>query len=670
MAYQLAITNVNRAQLYAADDRLNRSEALVSVLDDLEDVKRQTSAGQPLWWESQVLQVECFRLLGKTRDAKTALDEMVDAIEPDQPQPASLLEQKIRFYSETGNRSGLLETLQIAAGRGSQSSEPQSSGSTPKLDLARVEAMLGLSDRAAGEEKETWLARAAQLTRVIELQHGGYWGRRAELVLIGSNLADSSAGGATSGGETKAAATAGGDTSAKLDIRIRLAKQAIKKGRFDDAVKAYDVAAQMAKDAGNAQQHFTLTVLACQALTKQKLHEPAARRLVELANSDKDDEHASAAHQLGCWNWAQLITGDVEKQQRFIELLNQHLVNWPQAATANQVHVWLAGQRQTAKAWKPAFDSYIRVAPTSPLFGDAMTRAVYCANQFLRDAGQSQQKPIATTIWKQFVALTQTSQPNSLSQFQALLAQAEFGLQHGVADPAPLIEPLENLITGSTQPLVVGKGAALLLATSAYMDRTSAPANPTGADIDRSSALLAKIGDNQLLLATAERSLASIAQHRPALATPDSRQIRVRVIEQALSLPLGERKKTAWLYRQADALADSGDQSKALSTLEGLAEKFPRDATVQIKIARLQSDLLGDSEPDRPLSKWRRLAAQLQPQSDNWYEAKFNVAMLLERSGKKEDAKKLLEYLKAIPPGWESSKLKAEFDRLLQKCKS
>jgi hypothetical protein len=658
IAYQLAITNVNRAQLYAVDDRLNRSEALVSVLDDLEDVKRQTSAGQPLWWESQVLQVECFRLLGRNADAKATLDRMVDAIEPDTAEPASLLEQKIRFYSDTGNRSGLLETLQAAARRGAQANS-----NTPKLDLARVEAMLGLSDRATGKEQEQWLARAAQLTRIIEHQHGGYWGRRAELVLIGSAAADSNSGGGINEMTTKNNGTS--DTSAKLDIRIRLAKQAMEKGRFDDAVKAYDVAAQMAKDAGNREQHFTLTVLACQALTKLNRNAAAAERLVELANSNKNYIHASAAHQLGCWNWAQLIAGDSEKQKRFIELLDQHLLNWPEATTANQAHVWLAGQRQTAKQWKPAFDSYVNVATTSPLFGDAMTRAVYCANQFLKDAlndaDSNQQDTAAMAILKQFENLTNTSQPNSLAQFQALLAQAEFGLQHGVTKPTPLIAPLEQLITVSTQPAIVGKGQALLLAASAHTDSL---------EPGLSRELLGKISKNQAWLATAENSLAAIALHHPSMATPAAKTIRVRIIDQALTLPLEERQKTAWLYRQASALSDSGDQSKALSTLEGLAEKFPRDATVQIKIARLQSELFGESEPIRPLTKWRRLAAQLKPHTDNWYEAKLNVAQLLERSGKKEDAKKLLEYLKAIPPGWDNSRFKNDFESLLRKCKA
>jgi hypothetical protein len=55
--------------------------------------------------------------------------------------------------------------------------------------------------------------------------------------------------------------------------------------------------------------------------------------------------------------------------------------------------------------------------------------------------------------------------------------------------------------------------------------------------------------------------------------------------------------------------------------------------------------------------------------SDEWYEAKYQVARLLLESGKPTEAKQLLDYLSVVPPGWSQSKWKREFDELHARCK-
>ena len=75
----------------------------------------------------------------------------------------------------------------------------------------------------------------------------------------------------------------------------------------------------------------------------------------------------------------------------------------------------------------------------------------------------------------------------------------------------------------------------------------------------------------------------------------------------------------------------------------------------------------GKSDPEKPINQWRLLARRLRPESENWFMAKYNVAELLHRSGKRDDALKLLKYIKANPPGWDNSKLKPDFDSLFQK---
>ena len=126
-------------------------------------------------------------------------------------------------------------------------------------------------------------------------------------------------------------------------------------------------------------------------------------------------------------------------------------------------------------------------------------------------------------------------------------------------------------------------------------------------------------------------------------------------------------RATVWKLRIAD-LQQSLDQHKeAIATLTDLVNEFPRKADLQIRLAEAMTKAYGRSDPEKPINQWRRLASKLRPRSDNWFLAKYNVAKLLRSSGKREDALKLLKYIKANPPGWDESKLKSDFDSLFEK---
>lgn len=653
--FQLAIANVKRAMLYTEKDRLNRIDALNNVLERLKEVQGQTSQGQPLWWESQVLQIECFRLLGKIGEAQAALERIRNSVSHDSI-PQTFFEQQLRLALDQGDQPAMLSALQATE---------KPTGRNPQLELARLEVMMHLAARASGDqENKQWLTAASQLTRAIENQHGGYWGRRAELVLIGSAETKSATAkpevvGPGAGDIPNPPSRNGRPSSAELDLLVRLADNAMRNGRFDDAVKAYDRAAQTARETGATAQAFSLAVQASRALEEQQQYQQAANRLIELANQDTSDVRSSSGHLRGCWNFSQGLGDDPEKQSEFIELLKQHLKQWPQAATANQARLWLAGQQQTRRDWRPAFENYASIDPTSPLFGDAMIRAVYCAQRILDTSTEEERGNFAAQFTDHLQSILDSSEPATSSYQQALLALAEIGTRYGTIDPVQLVEPLESLVASATDSQVQGRGRAWLLAASAC----------DSAKATEAEELLIEIGQDKTLLAIAEQGLATLVRQQPVATADRLNQLRLKVTETALSLSPEKRELTFWLYRKSEALADTQQHEAALTVLLELEQKFPKDAGIQLRIARLLTREFTDREPAKPLAKWRRLAAQLKPHTPNWYEAKFQVASLLEKSGQKNEARKLLEYLKAVPPGWENSTLKGEFDRLLAKCK-
>jgi tetratricopeptide (TPR) repeat protein len=340
-------------------------------------------------------------------------------------------------------------------------------------------------------------------------------------------------------------------------------------------------------------------------------------------------------------------------------LLEQHLATWPQAATANQARLWLAGQQQTRRDWRPAFENYANIDPTSRLFVSAIPRAAYCAQRILDETPAAELGKMATQFTNRLQAILNSTNPATGPFYEALLALADIGMRYGTMDPAQLVEPFESMVASADPEVQQGKGRAWLLVVS-----TADSAKSTAA-----AKLLEEIGQDKRLLAIAERGLAAIVKQQTGDAAERAKQLRLQVTDAALSLSPEKRDLTFWLFRKSESLADLQQYEQALSLLTELQKEFPKNAGIQLRIARLLTRVYGNQEPAKPLAKWRRLAGQLKPHTPNWYEAKFQVASLLERSGKKQEARKLLEYLKAVPPGWDQSHLKEEFDRLLAKCK-
>ena len=124
---------------------------------------------------------------------------------------------------------------------------------------------------------------------------------------------------------------------------------------------------------------------------------------------------------------------------------------------------------------------------------------------------------------------------------------------------------------------------------------------------------------------------------------------------------------TAWKLRMVGLQQTMNQHEPAIEILTELIKTYPRKADLQIQLAHAMTAAHGKSDPEKPINQWRRLASRLRPESENWFLAKYNVAELLHRSGKRSDALKLLKYIKANPPGWDNSKLKPDFDLLFQK---
>ena len=81
-------------------------------------------------------------------------------------------------------------------------------------------------------------------------------------------------------------------SATQLDLLTRLADQAIRQQRFEDAFKAYTRAATTARQLGEAEQAFAFQVRAAQTLERLKQHQRAAQLLTTLARQQSKNQFA------------------------------------------------------------------------------------------------------------------------------------------------------------------------------------------------------------------------------------------------------------------------------------------------------------------------------------------------------------------------------------------
>lgn len=632
MRFQEARTNLIKAQLYEPDDRLNRIDTLNLVSNRIEEVLNQSNPDQPLWWQAQINQIKCYTLLGNRSAAESLLQEL-----PLKQLPASqaprLLEQKIAvaIASGQGDRiSGLLGEIQ------------QADTTDPNLQLAILRLYMQIARTSKEPAIRTkWQQTAAGLTRSIETTNGPYWGRRAELLLIGSTGLDPSNHGNK------------GDPEMNTDasILIRIGDQAVRKNNLQDAARAYGKAASEAEKKGDADQALLASVRLSQVHEQTGDHDLAHDVLVTSALKYASLPIASAAHLRGCWNWAQFAKQDPARGARFITLLQQNVATWPSALTADQARLWIAGYHQAKSDWPAAIAAYLEIDPQSVKSVEACRQLASCFASF-RDADK-EEDPKTAALAQQIIDHFTV---NRVPPRNAILLLAEIGLTSGQMQPEQVASLLTSFINQSNDKQLAAKQQAQAYRVAALALRRET--------LDAAKTELADLPNQSALLQLCDRAL----QKSERFAAPEQQtniaDLKRILANKALSTTDEPASRTYWQLQQARALQQLGQEDEALQLLEQLAREKPKSQEIQLRLGRSLAQTAPGSEAT--LKQWRRIAAQVKPRSDAWFEAKLQVAKALSASGEQGKAIDMLNYMKAIPPGWQQSRWKTEFEQLLR----
>lgn len=654
LRFQLARVYRNRALCYPADS-IDRIDALTRAIEQHESLLRRLAEDDPLRWDVQLERIACERGLGHLDAARQQLIALQS-----EPMPANVV---LRVRTEALR-------LELAAGHPERALEIARQGREAKgktdadFDFAILETYNALAASAkTKQEAAQWRDKSVVLQQLIEQLHGPYWGRRATLLVVRS---------AAESGDVK-----------NLQVLIKLAEEAWRKRNQDDAVRAFEKAGKQAEQIGDAQQAFVLKYKAALVEQERNDHSEAATRFRRLAIEMKSHPQASQAHLLAIWNLAQVVRADEAALPQYVQLLEEHLANWPNQNTADTARMWLGRLREHEQAWNEAWDIYLEVSPACDEFAEAVRRAGICALrqlQQLRASGQPTEGQ-AEVFAERLESLLydendQTLQNWSAATRSAAVAAGKLRLQYTNKGHGNASLYLQAALDGSPDAEPSWKSAVrslLVVALASQQGRSGEAGKVLKQTADGSADELF-----QMILA-----LSPIREAADSTSKVNIANLQLEAIDllsgKASQLAAAQQRQLAQL--RAGALAATGKREQALHAYLQLAKENPDNATIQTEYGDLLLTGQDKSSLERALAQWRIISKRSKPRSDRWYQSKYNIALaqfklanLLQpqspqqATNHRQRAARMLVFLKDTPPGWEQSHLKAEFESLLQKC--
>jgi len=625
LQFQYAICNLERSQLYSANAKADRKDALTQAQEQIARANRTAEKGKTLWWEAKLASSKCSRLLGRHPEADTTLKALPVKLLPPNLKPQLRIERlQVALANHNPTRVGNLVSEALK-----QTQRP------PLEDIGLVQATAWLASATDSEKAVRWKSISASLVKSVKSSHGRYWGRRAEVVLVDS-IQDNVA-------SNPAATSISPDTD--LLVLTKAAETALKEQRHQDAVDGFAKAILLAKRQSDYESVLRLSIQQGQLFQKLGRHADAADVMIDL----------------GCWNLLQTLVGADAPQQAkaYQKSLEQHVQTWPTSSTTESALIWLGDHHQQNRNYRSAIETLLKIPTNSDRFSQAITQAATAASNILLSLEQTKQ-PLDLMTNRLIGQIREPAKKNpNLKAITELLA-ADIDIRFRSRFPnQQTLNDLEQdpRINASGAPLtdlrLAIQTASLIKDSNRFRKQLLTTQNKPAVQQRLHGYLHAMRMRNDSSNST--RTLATANLQVAQQAAADARQANLQ--EQA----------TVWELRAVELHSVLSQHKQAIQLLTELVKEYPRKADLQIKLARAMTAAYGKSEPEKPINQWRLLASRLRPETDNWFLAKYNVAKLLHRSGKRDDALKLLKYIKANPPGWDNSQLKPDFDSLFQK---
>ncbi len=642
VALQLARGNIDRALLLPVERSFDRVDVLRQAKQQLESVSRATNPDQPLWWEVQLELVKILRLQNELNSAAESLHALQENDLP--PEIGSLLdEEKLQLLIAAGNLGAIEARLRAV---------PIEKRRPASLDLLLTQAAIKLVQGSRESDRQFWQQFAVGMAQRIELHHGVYWARQANLLLtkaLGSEVIQPS----------------------DAQILLRVATEAENKQQWDDALQAYEKAADTFQRLGNSDQTARILYRTGLILQHEKRHKSAYQRFQQVTNEFPDHETAAYASINGIWNYARAFSGNFDRDPIYRQWLDRHIETWPNHDSVGQSLIWRALAYMAEQDFLSAYSDLMSIDGDMSQIQNALNLAADSLDQANRTlaAEPDKQREFLFSLagWLESLIADEPYQIPELwnaVKGQATILLAQINLRYLSDSEVWTSQLLRAILEDSDVYDEAQKSlaSALLVAALVSQPNTDEEIQRRVSDMHDPAA-----GREAAKTLAAALNRSSDATKRQLIA---ERLVRlIGSIEDKLE-KAKQSQNNDWTFAKALALQLNGQHEQAVSTLQQLATEQPQSLEAQIAYAEILATSPTEANWPLALKQWRTIAAKTKPGTTSWFRAKYHVAELLLRTGQRDEALKFLEYMAVIPPGWNESEFKAEFDQLLREAKN
>ncbi|MBB74352.1 MAG: hypothetical protein CMJ75_07550 [Planctomycetaceae bacterium] len=638
--YRLGRAYRERALCYRPGEA-DRDAALTQALEQLKLPLKVVSPEDSLYWMIQLEQVACYRLRGSLKSAA----ELVRQIEKSQPP------DKIRreLYVETGRL--YLSSDRAAAGWEWLERVAKDETRSPDLDQVRIEMCVALWRAAITannkRESQKWRDLSVKLARLIEARHGPYWSHRASLLLVDTAYRS--------------------DSAAGVDVLELAARNLWRSGRHDEAVAAYDKAAQMAVQSKATEAAFRLSFTAALIEEKRKKYPLAIARYRQLAVAMQKHPKAHDSHYRAVMFAYNLARSAATQRSSVEQLVDEHLLNWPRASTADSVRWLKASLCESREAWGEALRVYQALLFTQP---DAVVSAGKCWERRL-DAIQMnsvEQSELVEAAWSYFARVVVDDQGRLPREWSAIARRAvieavRIRLRYFRDDDWATVQNwLGGALAGTPVP------SAEWRSTAAALNVVVVAARPVqGVSVEE------LLGETR---GCSRDDLLEMVRHIDHVMLSVERRLQTDLAH--LQVAALERFKEHWegldsLARrqvsqiQARAWARSGQETQAIELYQRLVQKHHRDGELLEEYAQLLLDGTKRESWKRALGQWRIVKQKSRVGSARRLRATYALALTHYKLDDKQRAAQIIRITQATVD-LESLGIAAKFAALLKRC--
>ncbi len=674
ISYLQAQILISLAQCYP-ENSPERADSINQALDRLKKLSGLSSS-DPLFWVSRLLRVTATRLSGDTHLAGQAIDFMLSKQKPPVELALDFQAEKLNLLTKT-DPSAAAE-LQNQLYQQLINTFSQADPHDDAAHLAVLKSMLAQMDtnQSSSDGNNAKMEPIIQWADLMRRYDTGFYAQSAQQILSAIALKSLNAQtGAENGNSTDIPSDS---DSVDVSMITLAAENLFRSGQFAQSIEMYLKGAKVLEakiaaadnssvpdptfDKSAAQsQAFQFRYIAAAVAHQQNDHLKAIELFESAASRYPQNPQAASALKSALFHAGKLIKSDNPNSiHQYTKLLDEYISLFPQSPSIEeirkqrlQVCLFNTQPAQQVEQLCGLLDS---MAGTEESYLSILETALQAADTDLSN-GKTEGRDTAAMASRYII---QFNKYVSAAASRQVLIHESFWQSEYTAQIQTAIEKLQSALknpqnAGQTPELIQWRAQASAVLISLLV---------TSGQTDQALGLMNQLAgaDTQLLLAVAKQWGAQVEsmseQTRPAAAQAVLKTISL--IEQQPNLD--NSVKQTLQRRKAEMMLYSNQTDSALKLYQQQAKQFPQDAAVQkgYAIALTQS---GDTV--EALNQWRSVAAHTKSYSENWYQAKYEIARLLVQNGQKKQAREMINLIKLLHPDLGGSVWKEKFEKIL-----